>query len=184
MPTERILTRDADARPRPAEHLRAGADIDLGYRLDVLAAGVAEVVEAVGGWIYDRAMAGWRVTVHLAEAGDVRPLRILGAHAGDLATYPVSARPVAGLAVSAVLADTDDRIRHQVGAAVASGSTEVALWDRRPHGLAGRREVVEYRLTSAARTFKSHALLAAGCGGPVPPVETLLRGGHRRLGSV
>jgi len=29
------------------------------YRLDVVAADVADVVRFAGGWLFDRAMAGW-----------------------------------------------------------------------------------------------------------------------------
>ena len=35
---------------------------DMRYRLDVVAAGVADVVRFAGGWLFDRAMAGWDVT--------------------------------------------------------------------------------------------------------------------------
>ena len=33
------------------------------YRLDVVAANVADVVKFAGGWLVDRVMAGWDVTV-------------------------------------------------------------------------------------------------------------------------
>jgi hypothetical protein len=33
------------------------------YRLDVVAASVSEVVSHAGGWLVDRVMAGWDVTV-------------------------------------------------------------------------------------------------------------------------
>ncbi|MBV8789682.1 MAG: hypothetical protein JOZ00_23760, partial [Mycobacterium sp.] len=37
-----------------------GADGEcLRYRLDVVAASAADVVQSAGGWLYDRAMAGW-----------------------------------------------------------------------------------------------------------------------------
>ena len=49
------------------------------YRLDVVAADVADVVRFAGGWLFDRAMAGWDVTVLVADHPDERPLRILGA---------------------------------------------------------------------------------------------------------
>jgi hypothetical protein len=39
------------------------------YRLDVVAATVADAVAAAGGWMFDRVMAGWDVRVMLADAG-------------------------------------------------------------------------------------------------------------------
>ena len=39
------------------------------YRLHVVATSIADVVTSIGGLIFDRAMAGWDVTV--AVAGDV-----------------------------------------------------------------------------------------------------------------
>jgi len=46
----------------------------------------------VGGRIFDRAMAGWDVTVFVPDLHDVRPLRILGAHADDYGSAVASAR--------------------------------------------------------------------------------------------
>ena len=54
------------------------------YRLDVVAADVADVVRCAGGWMYDRVMAGWDVTVLLADGADKRPLHILGVETADL----------------------------------------------------------------------------------------------------
>ena len=57
------------------------------YRLDVVAADVADVVKFAGGWLFDRAMAGWDVTVLLVDHPDERPLQsrrsyLLGRWAG------------------------------------------------------------------------------------------------------
>ena len=54
------------------------------YRLDVVAADVADVVKFAGGWLFDRAMAGWDVTVLVADHPDERPLQILGVQIVDL----------------------------------------------------------------------------------------------------
>ncbi len=43
---------------------------NLRYRLDVLGVSAVDVVEAAGGWLYDRVMAGWEVTVLLAQGCD------------------------------------------------------------------------------------------------------------------
>ena len=54
------------------------------YRLDVVAPTVLDAVQFAGGWIFDRVMAGWDVTVLIADGADVRPLEILGAVPRDL----------------------------------------------------------------------------------------------------
>jgi len=56
----------------------------LRYRLDVVGGSAVDVVQSAGGWLYDRAMAGWEVTVLLPHCGDSRPLRILGVRVSDL----------------------------------------------------------------------------------------------------
>ena len=48
------------------------------YRLDVVAPSVPEVVRFAGGWLVDRVMAGWDVTVLIDTNEDLRPLEILG----------------------------------------------------------------------------------------------------------
>ena len=65
---------------RPPRH----EDGSVAYRLDVVAASAADVVSSIGGWLYDRARAGWDVHVLLAEHCDHRPLRILGMQAVEL----------------------------------------------------------------------------------------------------
>lgn len=52
---------------------------DVSYRLDIVAPSVGDVVKHAGGWIFDRARAGWRVRVVVGELIVDRPLRILGA---------------------------------------------------------------------------------------------------------
>ena len=54
------------------------------YRLDVVAPTVLDAVTSAGGWIYDRVMAGWDVTVLVGGDENVRPLTILGAETLDL----------------------------------------------------------------------------------------------------
>ena len=50
----------------------------------LLAGSAVDVVRSAGGWLYDRVMAGWEVTVLLPHGRDTRPLRILGVRALDL----------------------------------------------------------------------------------------------------
>ena len=84
------------------------------YRLDVVAPTVLDAVRFAGGWIYDRVMAGWDVTVLVNTDEDVRPLEILGAEARDLESVLESwdDRPhPQTVAVAADLFGRDDRVR-------------------------------------------------------------------------
>ncbi len=143
------------------------------YRLDVVAASVADVVQSAGGWLFDRAMAGWDVTVLVADRGDEqsddRPLQILGAQALDL-EYALAARASGvdtrpnpqAVAVAADLFGCDERIRQGVLQALDQGVTEVTLWGETwPAELEGSVGLVEHRLSMAAQTFKAQALAAA-----------------------
>ena len=81
------------------------------YRLDVVSPTVLDAVRFAGGWIYDRVMAGWDVTVLVNSGEDVRPLEVLGAEALDLESVLESweQRPhPQTVAVAADLFDLDD----------------------------------------------------------------------------
>ncbi|OBG60409.1 MULTISPECIES: hypothetical protein [unclassified Mycobacterium] len=162
---------------------RGRADGDcLRYRLDVIAASARDVVQSAGGWLYDRAMAGWRVTVLLPDGSDTRSLRILGVQALDVEEYFATRDPAAtseSLAVSAEAFAADARVREQVLESLDDRMTEVALWGQAPTGWPLRvdRGVAraQYRLSAAALRFKGHALAAAGIDCPtVYSTETLL----------
>ncbi|WP_292974714.1 hypothetical protein [Mycobacterium sp.] len=147
------------------------------YRLDVVAAGVADVVRFAGGWLFDRTMAGWDVTVLVADHPDERPLRILGAQILDLEYALASAGqrpPPQTLAVAADLFDCDSRVREGVLQALDQGATEVTLWGQSwPAELDDSVGLVEHRLSAAAQAFKAYALTAAGISAaPIGPIET------------
>ncbi|BCI52706.1 hypothetical protein NIIDNTM18_19840 [Mycolicibacterium litorale] len=158
----------------------------LEYRLDVLATDPADLVRFAGGWMFDRAMAGWRVNAWLLDADDLRPLQILGvpAHRLEPGAIALDDDRAAGLAVSADLT-ASAAVRDEVRSALTNGSTEVVLWGGRwPEQWGGRPEPVRYRLSAAARIFKKHALTAAGCpDAPVGATESLVCGGHRPVDS-
>lgn len=135
------------------------------YRLDVVAATVVDVVQFAGGWLFDRAMAGWDVTVLVADHPDDRPLQILGAQVLDLEDALASAhsrpRPQA-LAAAADLFGCDARVRQGVLQALDHGVTEVTLWGENwPAELDDSVGLVQHRLSMAAHTFKTQALAAA-----------------------
>ncbi len=139
------------------------------YRLDVVAASVLDVVRFAGGGLFDRAMAGWDVTVlltdHTADHPDDRPLQILGAQTLDLeyalASVETRPRPQA-LAAAADLFGCDSRVRQGVLQALDHGVTEVTLWGQTwPAELDDSVGLVQHRLSMAAQTFKAQALAAA-----------------------
>jgi hypothetical protein len=152
----------------------------LRYRLDVVAASAADAVRSAGGWLYDRAMAGWEVTVLLPQSCDSRPLRILGVREMELESgFDPKASATHSLAVSAEVFAADDRIRETVLEALSDRMTEVTLWGEGwPLAVNRRMASVQHVLSAAARTFKGHALEAAGipenlCGA-VDPAEPML----------
>ena len=149
----------------------------LRYRLDVVAASAVDVVQSAGGWLYDRAMAGWEVTVLLPRGCDTRSLRILGVRAADL--EPELAELGAGsttLAVSAQAFTADARVREAVLESLDNRLIEVALWGEGwPLGVNRATARAQHLLSGAARMFKGYALAAAGIpGATVDATETLL----------
>lgn len=145
------------------------------YRLDVVAPNVAEVVRSAGGWLVDRVMAGWDVTVLIAGDADVRPLQILGVGTADLhaAMRDWEQRPhPQTVAVAADLFVSDERVREGVLGALDQGLTEVTLWGESwPEELDNTVDSVQHELSAAARAFKSQALVAAGDTDPVDRTE-------------
>jgi hypothetical protein len=146
------------------------------YRLDVVAPTVLDAVTFAGGWIYDRVMAGWDVTVLIATDEEVRPLEILGAEVRDLETVLESweDRPhPQTVAVAAEMFDSDARVHEHVLKALDQGATEVTLWgERLPAELDESVDSVEHHLSAAARAFKMQALSACDSGAAVAHTET------------
>lgn len=152
---------------------------ELNYRLDVVAFDVADVVLSAGGWLFDRAMAGWEVSVLLSEPSNALPLRILGVRTLEWQADFVGG---AGLAVGAEAFAADAGIRDTVLKALDHSLTEVTLWgDEWPRSVDRATTAVHHRLSAAARVFKRHALDAAGISAPVGPIETLRSDQHAWL---
>jgi hypothetical protein len=125
---------------------------------------VVDVVRLAGGWLFDQAMAGWDVSVIVADHSDARPLQILGAITLDLESALASPHGPCPkvIAVSADLYQTDSRVRRGVLDNLDKGETEVMLLgDTFPDDLDERFGVGSHRLSMAARAFKAHALAAA-----------------------
>jgi hypothetical protein len=145
----------------------------------VIAPTVSGVVRCAGGWLFDRVMAGWDVTVHVADHADPQPLRILGARVVDLegtlsgrANGPLPQ----SLAVDVQLCRSDPRAGTMVRAALDGGDVEVWLWlDGRPVGETDAGSTC-HRLSLAARAFKAQALAAAAeASDPVGLIESFRR---------
>lgn len=151
------------------------------YELDVLGTDVADVVACAGGWLFDRVMSGWDVTVALPDGADPAPLRILGVRTATAASLCDDRPATRALAVAGPLCRTDDRVRGAVGAALRSARSEVTLWgDAWIPALGSRGAAVRHELSSAAQVFKAQALAAAGATvAAVTPFEVFFS--HGRL---
>nr|WP_228768628.1 hypothetical protein [Mycolicibacterium malmesburyense]CRL66775.1 hypothetical protein CPGR_00119 [Mycolicibacterium malmesburyense] len=158
-----------------ADGVRAVEDPVKHHQLSILAANVADLVGSAGGWLFDRARAGWDVHVWVEDCPDVRPLTILGANAaGQGAQTRLRDMPRDGaLAVSAALLRDDPRVRALVFDLVRRGAEVTAWGDDWPVELGGRIDASEHRLSVAARAFKAHALAAADMASGVGTTETL-----------
>jgi hypothetical protein len=153
------------------------------YRLDVVAPTVLDAVRFAGGWVYDRVMAGWDVTILVGDDEDVRPLEILGAEVRDLESVLASweDRPhPQTVAVAADLFDRDARVRQGVLEALEQGATEVTLWgEGLPAELDESIDSVQHRLSAAARAFKAQALAAANAPEAAVGITETFRCGMR-----
>jgi hypothetical protein len=145
------------------------------YQLRVTARDAADVVLHAGGWLIDRSMAGWDVTVVLTRDCDTEPLRILGVNGrveeSDDDDTEAPLRSLSLAASAQALAD-DDGLRAEIVRALKRGVGDVTVWGDAPIDRLPGTESVDHHLSAAARAFKARALLAAGLAEPVHPVET------------
>src|SRR5215472_8180892 len=157
---------------RPAARVHPAIRHSLKPRLVAIAPGAAEVVRYAGGWLFDKVLSGWDVTVITTQSPDRRPLRILGVGDATLEhalSYPAAGSCCAAIAVSAELYDSDERVRgvgNEVPADFGTGADPVA-----------------HRLSVAARAFKAQAMAAAAvCGEGPTDTEVFRRGEIRSFG--
>ncbi len=177
----------------PVDRPQADATTIHRYQLTVVGLSTADVVQSAGGWLCDRARAGWDVNVFVTDPCDRLSLTILGATRrrldGDLSSAMRGISAGGALAVSADLLSTDSRVRRGVVDALKRGLTDVTVWGRQwPAELGRQADPVQHRVSSAARAFKLHAVVAADLSADaVTPTETLFRigsGSFRPLYSV
>jgi hypothetical protein len=161
----------ADALVSPSRPRSAGAksadtaEPAIRHRLDVLASSVADVVSSAGGWLADRALAGWDVNVFVPAVEDSAALRILGVNTHQLPESAVekrnSHRPTA-LAVSASALCADARVRARLTAECDRDIAEVTVWgDPESANIDVFLQAVQHVPSGAAQAFKTHALQAA-----------------------
>ena len=155
-------------------------------RLVVLAPSVGDVVTAAGGWLADRALAGWDIEVLVPASGvdhaDVRALQIVGATVGDLDEV-FDTGTAAAVAVSADLFAADSHVRARVLHAYDRDIAEVTVWGADiPAELTARFVSVEHVLSSAAQVFKLHSLAAIADRSGVSSAEGFRTGARRGIG--
>lgn len=158
------------------------------YRLDVVATSIVDVVEHAGGWLFDRAVAGWDVTVLLADLSDSRPLRILGAETLELESVLAAGgqgrRPHA-LAVACDLCQGDPRAQRGLLKALRDGGIEVVVWGEGWHMPPEHRvDPVLHRLSVAAQAFKAQALTAAAVPATAVGATEVFRSGLSAIPSI
>ena len=161
---------------RRSTRVEAEADAAGRHRLDVVAASVPDVVRSAGGWLADRALAGWDVNVFVPDTDDVAPLRILGvtphSHADVLPTRR-NPRPPTAMAVSADMMSTDSTVRDQLVADFAREIPEVTVWGAAvPHGHGRTVPVGGARSEHRGKSFQ---VACHACGRP----STKVGGAHR-----
>ncbi|MEV0669636.1 hypothetical protein [Mycobacterium sp. NPDC050441] len=161
----------------PLARPRVQTEKAMQYELNVVAVDVAGMVSGIGGWLFDRAMAGWRVSVAADDCADERALRILGVKAVGLNGLWRSAGADT-VAMTAI--DTDRFESGDHGLTVHNPGADVIFFGAHgPDGLGGAVDRVQYRPSAAALAFKAHALAVAGADpGSVGRVEALFRGGR------
>ncbi|MGY0499515.1 hypothetical protein ACWZHB_13615 [Nocardia sp. FBN12] len=173
-----MATRSVDSATRWRAHAHRHP---LRHRLAVVGPDAADVVRHAGGWLFDRAAAGWEVTVLVSDLDNVGALQILGATVLELRPALAEANhdlwPTAvAVSVQSYLAESE--VRAGVLDCLDNGLTEVAVWgDSLPEELEARVGASCHRVSVAAQAFKSCALAAAGFPGEArSPIESFRSG--------
>jgi hypothetical protein len=157
--------------PRPgASSLREAPDEFGKYQFQVVARSITDAVMSIGGLIFDRAMAGWDVSVvvdgEIDGAVDDRPVRILGARLAERmsgSNYAAALPRPQILAVATDVMVKSDAVRRHVLALGDTTEIDVLLWGRHhPTNFPRAFAAARHQPSAAAHIFKSHALLAVG----------------------
>jgi hypothetical protein len=158
-------------------------DNGIAYRLVAIAPTVRDVVEAAGGWVFDRAKCGWKVETFIVDpitSADAVSLKILGVE--RVAPLTASSLEVvhraAALAICGGMLEGATMLSKRVQALLQHSATEVVVWGSAPAWLLQQSEEVRHApFGAASRAFKARALMAAGFAVAISPEpsETFLR---------
>lgn len=152
-------------RAQSENRYRSGDSVHANpYRLDVFSDSVREVVAEAGGWIVDRVLAGWRVTL-ITDADDGESAgRILGCDVTiGSAITDASRPPPYGIVLTSARCRTDSELQQCIADALDRQIAELSIIGVRASGRCDHRlRPITHRLSSAARAFKAYAQVAAG----------------------
>lgn len=145
----------------------------LRYRLVLVAADPVEAVSRAGGWLFDRAVSGWDVTVVVDDPADIRPLTILGVGVLDLGCVLRCRQQVALPQAFAVAGDPSalpPAAHDWVYRYITGARGDVRFWGETGDAEIGVAQAAptHYLPSRAARAFKAYALEAVG----IRPAET------------
>lgn len=141
--------------------------VDTGtHRILVIGSDSADVVRFVGGWICDRALSGWRVTVALRNTTDTEPIVILGAKPIPLEALaqdlPDGQWPCA-LAMAGDIFAEDSKVNRVLSSCRREDLPDVMVWGESVQAASAHLDNGErHRSSRAARAFKARALVAVG----------------------
>jgi hypothetical protein len=143
------------------------------YRLAVVTADSTELVRSAGGYLFDRSFAGWDVDVTLPnERQDTTPLKVLGVRINEAAAEGFRLDPPVRILL------IDPSLVETAGIEWAARRCDADILFTDPHPTRIRASVTRetHRLSSAARAFKTQALIVSGSpAAPMESVETFWR---------
>lgn len=150
------------------EPIHIGSDMADIYRLDVFALEILDAVSLAGGWLFDRAMAGWKVTLVLPipDHHSEFAARVLGAEVANYSSVAGMIRPCPYGVAAVGSAIGMGVVQSHIERGSESGGLELSLIGdieriSELHGYAFRHHL--HRLSRAAIAFKSRSLATLGC---------------------
>ncbi|EHB45741.1 hypothetical protein MycrhDRAFT_6489 [Mycolicibacterium rhodesiae JS60] len=165
-------------RPRRTDAQVTAEPVPL-HELHIVTVSVADAVQWIGGWLTDRALAGWEVSVFAPESVDPTTLRILGASHRPLSEIAFTTdvdriQPV--VSVDAAIACAEPDLWDELCRRYAPQASRILFWGQLPD-VAVDADIVptDYRMSSAANAFKMHALWSLGLVGPPAITERFYR---------
>lgn len=139
--------------------------VDRRYRVLAIATDLDDLLWFAGGWMFDRASAGWTVDVVVtSQHSDHRPLTILGANPIHLTaiTSPSESTPPLEVLIAVSSVHREGLSRDYAREAFDRGNPDITIWGAIRDTDSAPLRTVTHHLSPAARAFKIQALLAAG----------------------